>query len=313
MPAAGQIWSTYGLAGSGNPGMNREDLLDLVTMIDPWDTPFFSSAPKSTAQLTLHEWLTDALAATATGGRVEGEDFAASTLVARTRLNNLTQIFARHAVVSDTQRAVNPAGVRDEYEYQIMKAMREVARNVEARIWSVSGGAVTGTTAAARVMSAFTDFIQGAATTVNGKDVTITTALINTAMELAYTNGSNPDSLYVSPGTKSDLTAAALPTQFARNLAAADKRLVLNVDIYESDFGLLAVVPDRWMRQSTTSTGSAGAVLCERSKARIAFLLPIRHVPIAKAGDATRAMVVGELTLEILHPSAHVRISGLIT
>lgn len=308
-------WLTYNV-GSVAGSANREDLLDMITMIDPWDTPFFSAAPKSTASLTTHEWITDALAATATGGAPEGGDFGADTLVARSRLNNTLQIFRRDIAVSDTQRAVNPVGIRDEYEYQIMKAMREIARNVESRVFDpATGGVATGASGTARVMKCFADFLTAVGTTGNviSSGGAISSATIASAMEQCYLNGGNPDTLYVSPGVKADISAATLPTGTTRNLANADKRVTYNVDIYEGDFGLLAVVPDRWIRQASASTASSNAFFVERSKARLAFLRPVRHVPIGKGGDSTRGFVAGELTLEVLHPSAHIRVSGLTT
>src|SRR5438046_10631971 len=99
--------TTYDL-GYNAGSANREDLLDLITNIDPWDTPFFSSAPKVQANHVTHEWITDSLNATATGGTVEGADFAVDTLTQRSRKSNICQIFTKHIAVSDTQRQVNP-------------------------------------------------------------------------------------------------------------------------------------------------------------------------------------------------------------
>jgi hypothetical protein len=138
-------------------------------------------------------------------------------------------------------------------------------------------------------------------------------------MEQCYTNGGNPDTLWVSPGVKADFSASTLPTNWNKNVATTDKKLVMNVDVYESDFGLLAIVPDRWIPQSAHNAATAVSAsgfsfyITERSKNRIAFLRPIRHVPLAKGGDATRGFIVGELTLEVLHPSAQIRCTGIIT
>lgn len=58
--------------------------------------------------------LTDTLAAAATAGAVEGDDWSFATATTRpTRLNNVTQIFRKDIAVSESQRAVNAAGFRD--------------------------------------------------------------------------------------------------------------------------------------------------------------------------------------------------------
>lgn len=310
---ANQYWTTYDV-GTGVGSSIREDLLDLITNIDPWDTPFFSSAPKTQSKHVLHEWLVDSLAATSTAGAVEGDDFSGSTaLVNRGRLNNLQHIFRKDIAVSDTLQALNPAGLRDEYEYQVMKALREIARNIEATIFRVGAAAsATGVeSSGARVMAGLRGFITATATTGNVSAVNgaITTAHVINLHQQVYQLGGNPDTLYVSPGVKRAFTANVIASsaQNVRNIAAVDKKAIQNIDVFESDFGLLAVVPDRFMPQTTaTATASAASAwLIERSKARISFLRPIKHVPIGKGGDSTRGFVRGELTLEVLHPSAH--------
>lgn len=311
------FWTTYDLGASSVAGSAiREDLLDLITNIDPWDTPFFSSAPKVQARSVLHEWLVDSLSATSTAGAIEGEDFSAATNVARTRLSNQTQIFRKDIAVSDTARAVNPAGVRDEYEYQVMKGLREIARNIESTIWRVAGASATGGEGStARAMAGFRGFITATGTTGNvsaygsaGGSVSSTGNII-ALHQVVYQLGGDPDTLYLSPAMKKKFVDGITSTNTVniRNIAASDKRLTANVDIFESSFGLLAVVPDRFIPQtSATATGSAAsAFLIERSKARLAMLRPLRHVPIGKGGDSTRGILVTELTLEMLHPSAH--------
>jgi hypothetical protein len=312
------------LAGSGYPanydgtgvqaatytgGGLREDLLDLVTIIDPWDTPFFTSAPKSQARNVLHEWLTDSLTATSVAGADEGADFSAAALVARTRLNNICQIFRKDMAVTDTMRSVNPAGIRDEYEYQIMKGLREIVRNAESTFWRVANTAAVTAIASARQLASFRSFAINTSA-INGA---ITTADVINLHQQIYQTGGNPDTLYLSPGAKKAFTlaVAANSTVNFRNIAATDRKLIANIDVFESDFGLLAVVPDRFIPQGSTTAAGNCSWLVERSKARIAFLRPLKHVPIAKGGDSTRGIVLTEMTLEVLHPSAHGALTGI--
>lgn len=287
---------------------NREDLLDLVTNIDPWDTPFFSSAPKGRSNSANHNWLCDALAATSTAGYVEGGDFNAADLTPRKRLQNITQIFRKDMVVSDTQRSENPAGVRDEYEYQVMLAMKEIARNIEATVFKISNssatGAVTGTQAG-RTMKGIRGF-EGDGLTLFNASATISTAQIVSAHQTMHINGADPDTLFLSPANKKTLIDVMVngANVNVRNVAASEAVFIANIDVFESPFGRLAMVSDRFIPTSTATSASAAWFLGERSKARLAFLRPIQHVPLAKTGDATKGMVRGELTLELLHPSS---------
>ena len=104
----------YGFGFLAGAGANREDLLDSIEQLDPSDTPCFNLMPKVTARHTVHEFLTDTLNATSTAGGIEGGDWNFSTATTRpVRLLNYTQIFRKDIAISETQRAVNPAGMAD--------------------------------------------------------------------------------------------------------------------------------------------------------------------------------------------------------
>ena len=56
----------------------HEDLMDMVTIIDSFQTPMFSSMPKVRATDVVHSWAIDALDATSTAGTSEGVNFLAA-------------------------------------------------------------------------------------------------------------------------------------------------------------------------------------------------------------------------------------------
>ena len=98
----------WGLAAGA--GVNREDLLDQITNVDPWDTPWVTQAPKVSANHVYHEWLKDTLGTVDTSGAVEGADYAYETSTTPTREFNITMILRKDIGVSETQRYLNPAG-----------------------------------------------------------------------------------------------------------------------------------------------------------------------------------------------------------
>lgn len=316
-------------AGSGN----KEDVLDMVINIDPFDTPFTTTAPKTTASLTTHEWLQDTLPTTSTAGAAEGADFGTPDMSGRSRITNITQIFRQDIQVTNTQRAVRPFGIKDEYAYQIMKATRAIARNIENTVFSTAASAaVTGSAGSARTLVGLEGFYttnapwaRGTALGNSATDSTATSYPVlegdfNAMLELIYTQGGNPDAVYVSPAVKRIVskyggarteTGAEASTGFLalrRDISAAERRLVRAINVYGSDFGDIQIVLDRWVPQSpqtaATAIGAANLVgrmyFVERARNRLAFLRPVKHVPIASVGDATRGIVLGELTLEVL-------------
>ena len=315
-------YSVYFGSGFGSGGQNREDLLDLIVNIDPHESPLLTKSPKTVARHTLHEWLTDTLAATSTAGADEGADFlfASANFTSRVRESNWTQVFRKDILVSNTMRAVDPAGVQDEYAYQIMKALKEIGRNIEATFFaSVTTATASG---APRIMKTLPSIVSASgtagnmyfssSTAIGGNGVAssapLTEGIYNGMLEAIFANGGNPDTVYTNSKGKRQISQYTANTSFptasiaARNIALADRRLVNSVDIYESDFGTQQIVLDRWVPQATsTATTATGTNVwfIESPMVRVAFLRPIKHVPLPPGGDASRGMVLGELTLEV--------------
>ena len=259
-------------------GVNHEDLVDVVTILDSFQTPMFSSAPKIRAKDVVHSWTVDTLAATCTAGVAEGVDFSGDTLTTPTRLVNGTQIISRHVFVSDRERDANPAGIRDMYEHQVMKEFKVCARNCESRLWAVnSTGSATGAEATtAPLMAGFRGF---GITTSSSASGGVTTADICTLSQTLFENGAEPDSIWFAPASKRQFVNATVSSGSGnvRNIAATDQRLVANIDVFETPFNqLYAVIVDRFIPCTTVSTDGA-YYIGDRSMAKIAFYRPPQH------------------------------------
>tara|TARA_Y100000310_G_scaffold327334_1_gene393525 strand:- start:3227 stop:4252 length:1026 start_codon:yes stop_codon:yes gene_type:complete len=133
MPAA----NTY--ASPGTTGGNREDLRDILTILEPEQTPVVSAMNKGPAPKgTYTEVLADELDAPTTDGQPEGKDISqfANKAVKRQRFGNNIQIATRDFGVTDVQMLVETAAVSNEYEYAKMKTLREMKRDLESTICS---------------------------------------------------------------------------------------------------------------------------------------------------------------------------------
>ncbi len=293
-------------------GAHHEDLVDVVTILDSFQTPMFSSAPKTRAKDVVHSWAVDTLAATSTAGIIEAPDFGADTMTGPTRLVNGTQIFSRHIAVADRERAANPAGIRDMYEHQIMKEFKVIARNCESRLWAVNSTAfITGAEAGtAPLMAGFRGF---GITTSSSASGGVTTADIVTLSQTLFENGAEPDSIWFAPASKRQFVNATVSSGSGnvRNIAATDQRLVANIDVFETPFNqLYAVITDRFIPISTSSAVGA-YYIGDRSMAKIAFYRPPQHKAMGKGGDHTRGIVLMEATLQLDHPSSWGAITGV--
>lgn len=249
---------------------------------------------------------------------MEGADWSLDGTTVPDRVFNVTMILRQDIGVSETQRAIAAAGFKDVYAYQIQKAVKRLAIKLERIVF----GALTTATAAsgtARVLRGFQSFITTNTAYATGggasNDGVLSSQDFNDMLNTIYSSGGNPEQVYVSPKVKRQVSAFTLPQQ-NRNIASVDKRLISGIDFYDSDFGLIQIVLNRWVPESSnTSTATASATntggqmfFLQRSINRLAWLRPMQHNLIGRRGDSVAGVVVGEVTLEVLNEKANGRL-----
>jgi hypothetical protein len=309
-------------------GVAREDLLEQITNISPSDTPFVSQAPKVGCKHIYHQWLIDTLGTPDLTGAIEGADWSLDSTTAPSRVFNVTMILRKDIGLSESQRSVDTAGFADQYAYEVQKAVKELGIKLEKIVFGALTTA-TGASGTARVMKGLQAFIttNTSLAGANGgtvgdatHDGVVTVGDFNDMLNTIYTAGGNPEQVYVSPKVKRQISAFAVPgaaagNVYAKNIAAVDKKLIGAIDFYESDFGLIQIVLDRWVPESTntvTATASATATggqmfFLSRAINRLAWLpgRQVHHELVGKRGDSVAGLVVGECTLEVLSEKAN--------
>lgn len=282
---------------------NREDLYDVITMISPTDTYLLSNLKRVKATNRTHEWLTDTLAAAAANAQVEGEAYTFAIRAPRARLSNSTQIFWTPVEVTDTQREIDAAGVQDEFAYQLEKAMKEQARDMENAF--VTGTGNSGASGTARELKGILAFVATNVETGTGTGTeTLTETMYNNLLQTVYAQGGNPNVTLANSWQKRQITTFA--TSDARYQKPEAGKVSNMIAIYESNFGVQKIVLHRWMDTDKV------AVL-EQEKFQIATLRPTKTVDVAKVGSASRAVVESELTLVSLNEKASGKITQLAT
>jgi hypothetical protein len=318
---------------------NREDLLDVITNISPMDTLLLSNLEKVPASNTTHEWLVDILADFGdpdVGNAdvlavAEGSDATFDPLVPRKRLCNLTHILRRTFDVSDTQRDVNTAGIRDEYVYQMRKAAMELARFSEFAIvhsqrqFQTAQGNSVGVLprkmdgiyafAAAQDPTCVTTLglsenEMGTVTTVSGSSPVncIDECTLNAHLEAMWEKGAMTDTMWMNAAQKRSMSNLTLNpnSQVRYNINVAERTVINTVDFYQSDFGTQRIFLHRYQATDRIFTAEA-------NKMRLAILRPVLAVELAKIGSSTKGMMELELTLEVLAPNAIGYIDSLCT
>jgi len=301
----------------------REDLSDVIYNISPTDTPFMSSVGKSKATAVYHEWQTDSLASVnASNYAVEGATASDATIGVTTRVGNRTQISQKTIKISGTLDAVNKAGRKSEKAYQLAKASSEIKRDMEAILLS-NQVASAGNSSTARVLGGLQTWLasnysggtsgtagaSGTTARVTGTDRAFTATLLNTVAQSAFTNGGSPTLLLVTPAQKVVAsTFGGIATRY-RDVPANQQAQIINAaDVYVSDFGIIQIVPDRFIPNSDNDDT---AFLLDTEMAAVAYLRPFQTNELAKVGDAELTQLLVEYTLEVKNEAAHGIISDL--
>jgi hypothetical protein len=301
----------------------REDLSDVIYNISPTETPFLNSVGKSKATAIYHEWQTDSLAAASTSNAaVEGATASDATISPTVRVGNRTQISQKTIKISGTLDAVNKAGRKSEKAYQLAKASSEIKRDMEAILLS-NQTAANGNSTTARNLGGLQAWLasntsngsggsagaNGTTARTTGTDRAFTATLLNTVMQSAFTNGGSPTLLLVTPAQKVVAsTFSGIATRY-RDVPANQQAQIINAaDVYVSDFGIIQIVPDRFIPHSDSDDT---AFLLDTEMAAVAYLRPFQTNELAQVGDADLTQLLVEYTLEVKNEAAHGIISDL--
>lgn len=307
----------------------REDLADMIFNISPTEKPMTSAIRKTKATQTKHEWQTDELAsASASNANMQGDDSAVNTAVPTARIANWTQILKKTVQVSRTSRTVNTAGRADEFTYQLKKRMAELGRDLEASI-TQNNAATSGSAGSAALMAGAESWLSTNKTsagqtttfaTTPGVDATagyvttaptdattagtLTEALLKTVIRLCWTEGGEPNLIMCGPEIKQKISGAftGIATRFRDVPSRSEAQIISGADIYVSDFGALTIVPNRFMRTKTI-------LVIDPQYWALSSLDGFVMERLAKTGDADKAHIVGEYTLECRNEKA----SGKVT
>jgi hypothetical protein len=298
----------------------REDLIDVIYDISPTETPILSTLARTKATAVFHEWQSDSLAsATAANAAVEGADAVAATISPTTRLGNYCQIVQKTIQVSNTLESVNKAGRKSEKAYQLSKASQELKRDMETII-TANQGRDAGSGSTARKLGAILSWLKtntsagtsgtdpttiGVSTRSDGATRTFTETLLKTVVAEAFDSGGNPKLLVVGSGLKQKASSfAGIADQRYNAPANAPTTILAAADVYLSDFGQLAITPDRFMR-------TRDALLLDPEYAAVAYLRPFATNELARTGDSEKTQLIAEFTLEMRNEAAHAIVADL--
>ncbi len=311
----------------------REDLADLIALVDAHDCPVVSSAKKGAKPgNTTMTWQADAYASAVSTGTVDGTDVSSyeDPGTSRALLQNYVQIHRRSIRVSPLSVEIsNVAGLKDELANGIAKKIVEIKRDMETSYlsandaqaddgsdayltkglatWiSTSGGSVFQVPTAFRTPTAS---IETTATTSNITDATVQDVLASIYSETgSIKNFTMPLGRTLKRAFTDRLTGTRSVTDASNNIAATQirtfspqsgKKVTLAVDFFEGDFGSVSLVPDNFMPAQTD-----GYVLdMDGIEVRYGKLPEVKELP--DSGGGPIRMIEAVAALIVHNPLSH--------
>lgn len=295
----------------------KEDVSDTIYNISPKLTPFMSNCGKGDAAQSLFEWQIDALAAVdLNNARLEGDNkTSVDTSTPTTRVGNYCQISDKTAAVSGTNEATAKYGRGSDLAYNMAKKSSELKRDVESILLSNQAAAAGADDVSPRKTASILAFIKtnddfgaGGASPVwtniptaqrtDGTLRTWTETILKAVMLLCYNSGAEPDTIMLGAALKQTTsTFAGVATKTIQQTAVKAAAVIGAVDFYVSDFGTLAIVPNRFMRVRD-------ALFLDFNFIDVAYLRPFFTKPLSDTGDAEKRLLLGEYGLQVKNEAA---------
>jgi hypothetical protein len=309
----------------------REDLSDDIFRVTPSDTPFLTAVGRTKATAIFHEWQTHSLAVVDTANAfVEGDEFSYADPTSTTRVGNRNQILRKTYLISNTLEAVDKAGRNSEIAYNRVIKGLELRRDLEAMCIGKNVASITGAFNTARISGSMSSWLAtndngtpgaspsnrgtgGVAGGFSGSNTVAATDGTTRAFTQAMLDGVI-NKMYINSGMVDDVVVFAGPSQktvltnfdgIAGTVfhEAKDRTIVSTADVYASQFGDIKIVPNRYIRQ--TSSVDREVYLIRPAYARLAVLRPIQEMHPAVSGDAEKRVLITECTLQVDNEAAH--------
>ena len=196
---------------------------------------------------------------------------------------------------------------------QLSKASQELKRDLETII-TANQGKSAGTSTVARTMGSLLSWIKtnssqgaggsapatsGTSTRTDGTQRTATEALMKTVIASIFDQGGMPKAVFVGSAGKQKVSTFAGIAVNRYQITKPEAGVIIGAaDIYQSDFGQLSIVPNRFMRDRDM-------LILDPEYAAMAFLRPFMTNELAKVGDSDRTQILAEVTLEVKNEAAH--------
>ncbi len=269
----------------------KEDISDIISNISPTKTPFQSMIGSETVHNTLFQWQEDSLRAVAENAQVEGFTANPTARTPTVMRSNTTQILQDTFNVSGTADKVSTYGRAKESAYQASKAAAQLKRDFEHALIGTAQVSATGDSNTPRKMAGVQAQIDSSMIVYTGNTSTKPDEDdILAAQKKCYDEGADTSVMMITPANATAIADLAKATGRTRDLAQ-EKKVVNVVDLYISPYGEHRVILNRFLKDKDT-------LIFDPENWKKATLRGWFRETLAKTGDNTTMMIVGEFSLK---------------
>lgn len=303
----------------------RESLDEQYSMLSPMDTPFQTAIGRRDVSSKHHEWpIVELNSPDSTNRVIEGED-APATDAPNTglRLGNYAQISDKVVSVSHTSEASDSAAEDiNRLSEQVALKLKELKRDMEVMLLS-NVPAVAGSSGTARQTAGLPAFIRtntdfeagGADPTLSGTTegypnaaatpgttpVALTETRFDDMITDVWESGGEASVVMVNANNKR-VISSTFSGNSTRYKDVVDKRIVSAIDFYDTDFGEVTIVPNRF--QPTLAAGNYYVLFLDPNYVDIGWLETTRQKPLAETGHSRKRLIWNEYMLIVDNEAA---------
>ncbi len=225
----------------------------------------------------------------------EGANGKKAVTKPRTRPSNYVQTFSRTVEISGVQEAIKKlGGITSEVDYQVLKAMRQLALELEKTLIMGVKAQVGDGSSSYRTMGGLWSMIQTNRTADSGN---IDTSAIEEDIRKVWDSGGVPRAIITSGKMAQDIAnlySSRIQTDVLTTIGGVNVTSIIN----PLGVGPIAIIPHRLVDDGEY-------FMLDTTRIALGYLRPFHMKPLASDGDAERRWIGGDYTLELMNEKAH--------
>jgi len=287
------------------PTSFKRDVDKMLALVAFEDTPFYTSMKKGKASTHgLVERLEDNLASAAVNAQIEGADVVTTAVDAPGTIDNRVQRFQKDIRISNDMEKTDKYARKSEINRIQNLKMKELARDMEYNM--LNNTRATGTDAVAAKMDGLLQFAHADSTYDFGGTFADTNQIAEDilldVLQAMWENGAKPDTILAPPTQKRKISKFTDSGRVTVNQNATEKQLTMIVNVLETDFGVVAVVPELFIEPEVDTTPDPDVLydtlaIYDSRMIECKTFRPLERKELAQTGDSRKFYMTTSKTI----------------